>query len=65
MVLSMTGFASKTLRLALSDGSQINVSIDLKTLNSRFFETTCKLSYSLNHLETDIISLLKPKYPTP
>lgn len=61
MVLSMTGFASKTATLTLADGSQIQVTADLKTLNSRFFETTCKLSHSISHLETDIISLLKPK----
>jgi len=60
MVLSMTGFASKTATITLKDKSKINVSIDLKTLNSRFFETTCKLSYSISHLETELISKLKP-----
>lgn len=61
MILSMTGFASKTATFTLEDGSKINISIDLKTLNSRFFETTCKLSYSINHLETALIRLLKSK----
>jgi len=61
MVLSMTGFASKTATLMLADGSEIQVTIDVKTLNSRFFEATCKLSHAINHLETEIISLLKPK----
>lgn len=61
MILSMTGFASKTATFTLEDGSKVNISIDLKTLNSRFFETTCKLSYSINHLETQLISQLKKK----
>jgi len=62
MVLSMTGFASKAIVLTLADGSEVNISIEIKTLNSRFFEATCKLSHSLSHLETEIISLLKPKF---
>ncbi|MCK5632242.1 DUF1732 domain-containing protein [bacterium] len=61
MVLSMTGFASKTVICNLLDGSKVNVLINVKTLNSRFFETTCKLSYPINHLETKLISLLKAK----
>ncbi len=61
MILSMTGFASKIATLTLSDGSKINITIELKTLNSRFFETTCKLSYSLSYLETKLINRLKKK----
>jgi len=61
MVLSMTGFASTTATLTLADGSQINILINMKTLNSRFFETTCKLSYTLGHLETKLIRALKAK----
>lgn len=61
MVLSMTGFASTTATLTLADGSQINILINIKTLNSRFFETTCKLSYTLGHLETKLIRTLKAK----
>ena len=61
MVLSMTGFASTTATLTLQDGSQINILINIKTLNSRFFETTCKLSYTLSHLETKLIRSLKTK----
>lgn len=60
MVLSMTGFASKTTTITLTDGSKVNISINLKTLNSRFFETTCKLSYSINHLETELIKIMRP-----
>ncbi len=61
MILSMTGFASKTATFNLADGQKLDVSINIKTLNSRFFETTCKLSYSISHLETKLISQLKKK----
>ena len=57
----MTGFASKTAVIALPDGTKINTSISLKSLNSRFFETTCKLPHIATHLETDIIKNLKQK----
>lgn len=62
MILSMTGFASKTATCTLKDGSKVNISIDIKTLNSRFFETTCKLSYTINHLETELITRLKKRF---
>jgi len=61
MLSSMTGFASKTAVIALPDGTKINTSISLKSLNSRFFETTCKLPHIATHLETDIIKNLKQK----
>jgi len=61
MILSMTGFASKIATFTLADGSKISILIELKTLNSRFFETTCKLSYSLSNLETELISRLRKK----
>ena len=57
----MTGFGTKTATFTLADGSKIHVLINLKTLNSRFFETTCKLSYTLSHLETELIRILKKK----
>ena len=59
MLSSMTGFASKTAVISLSDGTKINTSISLKSLNSRFFEATCKLPHIATHLETDIIKHLK------
>ena len=59
MIFSMTGFASKSASLILADGSKIDVSLSLKSLNSRFFETTCKLPYSLNQFEVEFIQLLK------
>ena len=61
MIQSMTGFATKTITLSLSDKSKINVSLSLKSLNSRFFETTCKLPYALSNLETELVKLFKKK----
>lgn len=59
MLESMTGFASKTFALTNKDGSRTNVSMSLKSLNSRFFESTIKLPFSLNHLETKLMKLFK------
>lgn len=59
MIRSMTGFATKSLSFALEDGSKAQVAISLKSLNSRFFEVTCKLPYPLSNLETEITKLLK------
>lgn len=61
MVLSMTGFASKAVALYLEDKSKVSITISIKSLNSRFFETTFKLPYALSSLETDLIKLLKTK----
>jgi len=61
MILSMTGFATKTITLQRDDGSKVNMSISVKSLNSRFFETTFKLPYTLSSLETEFIKLLKTK----
>jgi uncharacterized protein (TIGR00255 family) len=61
MIQSMTGFATKTFTLSPTPQKKSNVSMSLKTLNSRFFEATCKLPQALLHLETALISLLKQK----
>ncbi len=58
MLRSMTGFASKTITLSSHD-AKTNVVITLKSLNARFFETTCKLHYQCNNLELDLIKLMK------
>lgn len=55
----MTGFASKIITLSLEDGSKASMTISIKSLNSRFFETTCKVHQQLAPLETDIIKILK------
>lgn len=59
MIRSMTGFATKSLTLTLEDGSKAQVTINLKSLNSRFFEVTSKLPYPLSNLETDLTKLLR------
>lgn len=61
MVLSMTGFATKTITLQGDDGSKVNLTVSIKSLNSRFFETTFKLPYTLSSLETELIKILKAK----
>jgi len=60
MLSSMTGFATKTAVFSIG-GEKINASISIKSLNSRFFEATCKLPHIISHLETDVIKLLKQK----
>lgn len=61
MIRSMTGFASKTFLLTLPDGSSSNVIIHLKSLNSRYFETSFRLPYPLNSFEIECIKLFKSK----
>lgn len=61
MVASMTGFATKQYSLALDAQTHVNVTISIKTLNSRFFETTFKLPTALSALETDLIQVCKAK----
>lgn len=61
-VTSMTGFASVNVMLPLPDGGQSQMSINLKTLNSKFFEANCKLPHALNSLEPDLISLFKSSF---
>lgn len=55
----MTGFAATNTIIMIDGQTKINVSINIKSLNSRFFETSCKLPYALSHLETTFIKLLK------
>lgn len=61
MIQSMTGFASKLLVLNLDAHNKTNVSMSLKTLNSRYFEANCKLPSALSHLETKFIKVMKQK----
>lgn len=55
----MTGFASKTFILTTPSGERSSISINLKSLNSRFFECTVKLPLGLSHLETTFIKQFK------
>ncbi|MGE0010230.1 MAG: YicC/YloC family endoribonuclease [Candidatus Babeliales bacterium] len=59
MVQSMTGFASKTITLKAADGAHTQATLSIKSLNSRYFETTCKIPLALQQLETKIIQLFK------
>ncbi len=63
MVISMTGFAAEVHNFPLaSSGKKHSFSVEIKTLNNRFFEATCKLAYPFLPLELDIIALLKKHF---
>lgn len=57
----MTGFASKIFVFTAPNGEKSTISLNLKTLNTRFFDTTCKLPQSLAQLEVRLIKLFKKK----
>ncbi|MBV8660777.1 MAG: DUF1732 domain-containing protein [Candidatus Dependentiae bacterium] len=60
MILSMTGFATSTVEIPLSlhNGKMI-LSMSMKSLNSRFFEMSCKLPSLLSNLEVPIQRILQ------
>jgi uncharacterized protein (TIGR00255 family) len=60
MIRSMTGFATKSFILTIKE-SKLPISINLKSLNSRYFDAICKLHYPLNNLETDFVKIFKAK----
>lgn len=60
MIRSMTGFATKSLILTVNE-SKVPTSISIKSLNSRYFDSNCKLPYPLANLETEFIKLFKTK----
>jgi len=57
----MTGFASKIFVLTSPSGERSTVSMNLKSLNSRFFEASVKLPIALSHLETTFTKQFKEK----
>ncbi len=59
MLQSMTGYARTAITLTNPEGEKSTVTISLKSLNYRFFETTCKLPYQLSYLENTFIKLFK------
>lgn len=59
MITSMTGFGSSTQSVVLSSKENLTVTVEIKTLNARFFEMFCKLPSSLNALEIEISNQLK------
>lgn len=61
MLNSMTGFSSKSLVITIKEQEHAHVTLNLKSLNSRFFEATCKMPHALGHLEIDFIKKFKTK----
>ena len=61
MLISMTGFGSKIVHLSLKKEDKASLNIEIRALNSRFFELTSKLPVALNFLEAEIFSILKQK----
>lgn len=61
MFLSMTSYASKTESFTITKNNKISLVMDLKSINSRFFECSCKLPSVLSSLEVKMIHLLKAK----
>lgn len=59
MIQSMTGFASKTITITKDKDQKAHISLQLKSLNSRYFEVSTKLPHPLSHLETEFIKLFK------
>lgn len=60
MLLSMTGFVSKTVPFVIK-GETVSITIAIKTLNSRFFEVNCKMPHVLSHCENMLQKKLKEK----
>ena len=61
MIRSMTGFASSTITITIKKHVKVPISLSLKSLNSRYFDTTCKMPYPLSTYETDFIKIFKQK----
>jgi len=59
MLRSMTGFSTTTLSLTTVTGNPVAITATLKSLNSRYFEATCKLPHQFSTLETELVALLK------
>lgn len=60
MLVSMTGFSTKTVQLKVQ-GQMINATLTLRSINGRYFESTIKLPYVLTPLENELSKLLKAK----
>ncbi len=60
MILSMTGFATSSVEvpLSLNNGNMV-LSMSMKSLNSRFFELTCKIPSLLSNLEVPVQRILQ------
>lgn len=58
----MTGFASKEFSLLTVTGEEVPISMNIKSLNSRFFEATIKLPPELLSLEIELLKLCKQSF---
>lgn len=61
MLMSMTGYTSISEQVHLSSLGSVSVTIELKTLNARFFEVVSKIGTLLGHLEIPITSIFQEK----
>jgi uncharacterized protein (TIGR00255 family) len=59
MILSMTGFATSTVEIPLSNNGNMLLSISMKSLNSRYFEMTCKIPSIFSNLEVQAQRILQ------
>lgn len=55
----MTGFASKSVELPLPNNETLLLTVQLKSLNSRYFELSCKVPPLFHNLEVDLYRSLK------
>ncbi len=59
MITSMTGFCQITEVITLVSGERITVMVEIKSLNTRYFEVLCKLPSALSPFELEWSALLK------
>lgn len=61
MLYSMTGFSSELVTVEVPGAGRVCLAIEIKTINSRFFEAVCKLPNVLSALEVKLINVLQKK----
>lgn len=61
MIQSMTGYATTTTDIVINENQKLSLSMQIKSLNSRYFEATCKIPYLLTSLDVAIQKILKQK----
>lgn len=61
MLVSMTGYSCLNAPFMMHEGQSAALSIELKSINGRFFEASCKIPSAMNHMEIKIVSMLQKK----
>ncbi len=61
MLISMTGFSTKTITITRDNAEALEIILMLKSLNAKFLEVNARLPFPLTHLETEIIKHFKAK----